>query len=106
MPDHKGRIAEILCARYAHPTEFYGDELACWADDTAVEVHAALHPRIDTVEQLDGTVVRTDEGAVYEKDARYTSAGEPWWPAGYDVECSSDRIGLPARVLYNPEVEQ
>ena len=79
--------------------------------EVAAEIYAALHPRIDTIDQLDtlphGAVVRASadgpNGSVYEKDLQYTQRGEPWWPSGYDVECASDDIQLPAILLYTPE---
>jgi hypothetical protein len=72
------------------------------------EVRRLRPTLIETVEQLDalleGAVVRSEaDGEVYVKDHRYTGPGEPWWPAGYDVECGSEQISLPARVIYTPE---
>ena len=89
--------------------DFAGGVRADWEAHVAPLIDAALHPRIDTVEQLDalpeGAVVRSDDdGGVYVKDHRYTGPGEPWWPTGYDVECASERIALPARVIHTPEV--
>ena len=77
----------------------------------AAEIAAEVHPRIETIDQLDtlphGAVVRASaggpNGSVYEKDLQHTQRGEPWWPSGYDVECASDDIQLPAILLYMPE---
>lgn len=32
----------------------------------------------------------------------HTIPGEPWWPSGYDVECETTRIALPATLLWTP----
>ncbi|ASJ79138.1 hypothetical protein SEA_ZENTIME222_57 [Mycobacterium phage ZenTime222] len=98
MRDLETRIAEVIRPWLRRKRE---------AEELAGEIVAVVRPRIETVEQLDalpeGAVVRSDDGGVYVKDHRYTQAGEPWWPAGYDVECGSESISLPARVLYLPE---
>ncbi|MHC9292022.1 hypothetical protein ACRCUN_06115 [Mycobacterium sp. LTG2003] len=117
------RIAEIVHEHRAVVIQDYSGDLVIecgcgWfytpehhAEHVANVLDAALHPRIETVEQLDalpeGAVVRSDDdGGVYVKDHRYTLPNEPWWPAGYDVECGSAQIPLAARVLYTPEADR
>lgn len=72
---------------------------------------AALHPVIETVEQLDalpvGTVVRTTEGRVAVKNSEHR--GDSWWSEADEEEfdCGSDELDdLPARVLYTPEADR
>lgn len=100
------RIADVLRQYFDNAYDYEGNEfhpdISCLADDIA----AVVRPRIDSIEQLDalpdGSVVRAREGAIYEKDTQHTIPGEPWWPSGYDVECETTRIALPATLLWTP----
>lgn len=102
------RIEEILRDRYAHPTEFYDDELDRWAEDTAAEVADALHPRIESVEQLDAL----PDGAVIHVPHKVTASSvekrhDRWWPnraSGPFHHGFRDEL-LPARVIFTPEAK-
>jgi hypothetical protein len=84
----------------AHSVEEYRTHLAA-------EIVDALHPRIDTVEQLDalqdGVVLIDARLTVWERNSHYGSDAEPWWCTASEIEYPSARIELPARVLYTPE---
>ncbi len=101
MVSNVDRIAQILRA-----SVYMADHPAHWPRETATKIDAALHPRIDTVEQLDvlppDSVVRGRTGMPWHKDA----AGA-WWPAsisggGRDASL----ISLPALLIYTPEADQ
>lgn len=113
------RIAEIMC-QHIQGGSLYADERGafykcrCGARfdvgtasghraHLAAEIADALHPRIDTVEQLDalpaGVVVIDDRYDVLQRES--DAAG--WLMAGFE---GWHVPVLPAIVLYTPEVEQ
>jgi hypothetical protein len=63
---------------------------------------------IETVEQLDAlpdhSIIRCAGGAAWHKQELY-SQGEPWWCAGSEIESPPTAVQLPARLLYDPEVD-
>lgn len=95
--------------------EAYGEdpsECPCEQDfDVAAHILAAGYskPRtIETVEELDAlpveTVVRSDMGNIYVKDYDMDDPSAIWWvTAGAVSEFQSNRILLPATILYEPE---
>ncbi|WP_138985352.1 hypothetical protein [Gordonia otitidis] len=91
-----------LAGRFAAAHRVEGSsETADLIDDLVAEVKRLTPREITTVEELEdlpvGSVVRSDEGAVYERHS------PNWLEAGFAWHPSSDNIALPARVLHIPE---
>lgn len=112
------RIAQILRERFKYSVRRLkiGSEWidtgpeAVKVEDLAAEIDAALHPVIETAEQLDAlpdhSIIRCAAGAAWHKQELHCAPGEPWWCAGSEIEGPASDVMLPARVLYAPEVDR
>lgn len=104
VSEHQGRIAQILRESLRDVGRHLGRDVE---QKLARDLHAALHPVVETVEQLDAlpvrSLVRDDHGEVFE---RLRSGWDCLHEDGAGGLLKSTAIRLPARVLYTPEVNR
>lgn len=106
MSEHQGRIAQILRESLRDVGRHLGRDVE---QKLARDLHAALHPVVETVDQLDAL----PEGAVIHVPHKVTASSvekrhNRWWPnrsTGPFHHGFRDEL-LPARVLYTPEVDR
>jgi hypothetical protein len=110
----RGTLSNTVCnaSLYTKRAQPYllGSDMSAVLDRTADAILAAGYSKpstIETVEELDAlpveTVVRSDMGNIYVKDYDPDDPSAIWWvTAGAVSEFQSNRILLPATVLYEP----
>lgn len=97
----QSRIAEVLRERFKYSLTLAGKWIdtgpeAVEVDDLAAEIVAALHPRVETAEDLDalpeGSIIEAVKGVPEVK----------WNGRWYAMTSDAFEPDLPARVIYSP----
>lgn len=107
MPSDRDTLADLI-----YRLDCYDNEVAA-ASAAALLLAAGVRPParvVETTENLDalpvGAIVRTSEGRIAEKVAKWNHQHDEWAEAREEFTCGSDELDdLPAVVLWEPEQE-
>lgn len=111
MPETVATLAEVLAKHWTNNCWWHCDGGTAMSPATHAQHQAEMWREactIRTVEQLDAlpnhvVVLSADTWAWTRIDEDGYSPGEWWFPAGGEVGSSSDRIELPALLLWHPD---